>query len=79
MFSIIKPKSHLCFVLIGDFNVDYFCTNSFLYKRLNDLLSLHQFVQSATHVDPSSTSSFIDLVFMSNYKLTFSCSPIGDF
>ena len=59
--------------------MDYFCTNSFLYKRLKDSLSpfsLHQVVQSATHVSPSCTSSLIDLALMSNISQLSSCSVV---
>ena len=75
----VNPSIHDSFVLIGDFNVDCFCTNSFLYRRLKDSLSpfsLHQVVQSATHVSPSCTSSLIDFVFMSNLSQLSSCSVV---
>ena len=55
-----SPEVINSFVLIGDFNVDYFCTHSFLYKRLFDCLSpflLCQIVPHATHESPNGTST----------------------
>ena len=53
------------FVLVGDFNVNYFCTNSFLYRQLELSLlpfNLCQIVTTATHNNPSGSDSLIDLV-----------------
>ena len=65
----LNPEVFNSFVLIGDFNVDYFCTHSFLYKRLFDCLSpfsLRQIVPHATHERPNGTSTLIDLAFIPN-------------
>ena len=62
------------FVLLGDFNVNYFCNSHPLYQHLCNLtysFSLTQVVDSPTHISFSQQSSLIDLVFVSN-MLSFS-------
>ena len=75
----LDPSVFDSFILLGDFNVDYFCITTSLYKRLAECLSpfsLRQVVQSATHHSPSGSSSLIDLVFISNVSQLGSCSVI---
>ena len=72
----LDPSVFDSFILLGDFNVDYFCITTSLYKRLAECLSpfaLRQVVQSATH-SPIGTPSLIDLVFISNVSQLGSCS-----
>ena len=67
------------FVLLSDFNVNYFHTNSFLYRQLEYHLlpfSLSQIVTSATHNNPNSSQTLIDLVFLSNSSSLGSCNVI---
>ena len=55
------------FVLLGDFNVNYFCKNFFLYQHLQSSLgSLIQIVKEATHTSPNGMQSLIHLVFVSH-------------
>ena len=68
------------FILIGDFNVNCFLTDSYLYKHLMYCLSpfsFHQIVQSGTHQSSSGNSSLIDLVFVSGTSQMCSCSIIS--
>ena len=78
----LNPSSFNYFVLIGDFNVNYFCTTSFLYTHLMYCLSpfnLTQVVQSSTRNTPSG-ASLIDLIFISSMSFLYTCSalpPLG--
>ena len=75
----LSPEVFNSFVLIGDFNVDYLCTHSFLYKRLFDCLSpfsLCQIVPHATHESPNGTSTLIDLAFIPNPSQLRCCTVI---
>ena len=75
----LNPSVYNSFVLLGDFNVNYFCTHSLLYKRLSDCLSpfsLCQVVSSATHRSSRGTTSLIDLAFVPNLSQVSSCSVI---
>ena len=75
----LNPSVYNSFVLLGDFNVNYFCTHSPLYARLSDCLSpfsLSQLVSSATHKCPSGTTSLIDLAFVPNLSQVNSCSVV---
>ena len=73
----LDPSVYNCFVLTGDFNVDYFCTHSPLFKRLDNCLSpfsLCQLVKSATHTSHNGTSTLIDLVFLSKTLQSTHCT-----
>ena len=78
----LNPSSFNKFILLGDFNVNYFCTNCYLYPHLMYSLSsfnLTQVVQSGTHVSPSGVS-LIDLIFVSAASFLYTCSalpPLG--
>ena len=80
-----NPSVYNSFVLLGDFNVNYFCTHSLLYKRLSDCLSpfsLCQVVSSVTHRSPSGTTSLIDLAFVPSLLQVSSfsvVSPLANF
>ena len=80
----LHPSVFNNFVLIGDFNVNYFCTQSYLYKYLmNSFIpfSLHQVVKDTTHNGPTGQPSLIDLVFLSNLSSFRFCniiSPLGN-
>ncbi len=57
------------FVLVGDFNIDFYNHSHFLYSRLTGILhsfSLHQVVEDHTHISPTGNTSLIDLALVSN-------------
>ena len=63
------------FVLLGDFNIDYFCTQSPLFSRLNSVTSsfnLTQLVTEPTRVCGNSCT-LIDLIFVSTPAQVKSC------
>ena len=65
----LNPTVFDHFILLGDFNVNYFCSSSSLYSHLTYSLTpfhLTQMVTSGTHVDHSGNSTLIDLVFVSD-------------
>ena len=68
LFNVLHSLNPIVFnnfILIGDFNVNCFLTDSYLYKHLMYCLSpfsFHQIVQSGTHQSSSGNSSLIDLV-----------------
>ena len=51
-------------IILYDFNVNYFCTQSYLYKYLFIPFSLHQVVKDITHNGRTGQPSLIDLVFL---------------
>ena len=64
----LSPTVYNSFVLIGDFNVDYFCTHATLYNRLTYCLapfSLYQVVSHATHVSPNGSTLYSCLTYLS--------------
>ncbi len=79
LYSLDPSAFRNCFVLLGDFNINYFCTSSFLYRRLLSCMSpfsLVQIVNSATHTNPQGRDSLIDLVFLSTPSLLNFCNTI---
>ena len=67
------------FVLLGDFNIDYFCTQSPLFSKLNFIVSsfnLTQLVSEPTRVSNNS-STLIDLIFVSTPAQVNSCHTIS--
>ena len=72
------------FILVGDFNIDYYNTTHYLYSRLKclwELLSLKQIVTEPTHSSPNGNQSLIDLVFLSNAHQLMCCKnlpPLGN-
>ena len=68
------------FVLLGDFNIDYFCTQSPLFSKLNFIVSsfnLTQLVSEPTRVSNNS-STLIDLINrpLLNQKDEYPGSPV---
>ena len=60
----LNPSSFNKCILVGDFNVNYFCTHSYLYSNLMYSLSpfnLTQVVEFGTHA----SQSMLDLIFVS--------------
>jgi hypothetical protein len=69
----LNPSSFNKFILLGDFNVNYFCTIALLHLLI-------QVVQSGTYVSPSGVS-LIDLIFVSVSSFLYMCSalpPLGN-
>ena len=79
-----QPHIFNNFILIGDFNVNYFHTQSVLYRHLTNSLvsfSLHQIVNSVTHTGPNGNSSLINLICLSNISSLHFCNtvpPLGN-
>ena len=66
------------FVLLGDFNINYFCTQPLLFSKLMSIFSsfnLVQVVSEATRVTENSCT-LIDLVFVSCPSQVLSCDTI---
>ena len=66
------------FVLLGDFNVNYFCTQNPLFSRLNSVtlsFNLTQLVAEPTQVCDTSCT-LIDLIFVSTTTKVNSCNTI---
>ena len=66
------------FVLLGDFNVNYFCTQNPLFSRLNSVtlsFNLTQLVAEPTRVCDTSCT-LIDLIFVSTPTKVDSCNTI---
>ena len=75
----ISPARFLSFVLVGDFNVDYFCKNHSYFCKLQSILqtlSLSQVVQFPTHATLNGDRSLIDWAVLSNVELLSECSII---
>ena len=71
-------------ILLGDCNVNYFCSGSFLYSHLMYTIApihLTQSVTSGTHVNHSGNTTLIDYVFVSDISF-LSCwsliPPLGN-
>ena len=79
----LNPSSFNKFILVGDFNVNFFCTHSHLYSNLMYSLTpfnLIQIVKFGTHINRSSVS-LLDLIFVSAASFLYSCSalpPLGN-
>ena len=66
------------FILLGDFNIDYFCTQSSLFSKLSLISSsidLTQVVSEPTRVSDH-TCTLIDLIFVSSRSQVISCETI---
>ena len=64
------------FIVLGDFNIDFFNPTTPLFSRLKSLcplFSLTQIVKEPTHTHHDGSTSLINLVFMSNPILSNSC------
>jgi len=71
--SSLHPAHFTNFVLLGDFNVNFFLTDSFLYRHLHYSLlsfSLTQVVTSATHSQPILKYIFFVTASLYTYKTT---------
>ena len=77
--ELIDISQYSNFIFVCDFNVD-FCNDSHpLYSKITalmDLFSLSQIVSDYTHKSSSGRHSLIDLVFISNPSVPYTCSVI---
>ena len=79
MLHNLSPHSFTSFVLVGDFNIDFFKVNHPYFCKIHGLLtlfSLSQIVTSPTHVSPSGISSLIDLALVSDATVVHEYSTI---
>ena len=75
----LDPLYFSNFVLVGDFNIDFYKHSHFLYSRLFSIIhsfSLHQVVDSHTHISPTDSASLIDLALVSNLPQLQECSIV---
>ena len=75
----LEPSSYSSFVLIGDFNIDFYNPSYFLYSHLCNILSsfsLKQVVDGYTHSSPNGSVSCIDLALVSNMSQLRKCEVI---
>ena len=78
-FESINIPQFSSFVLIGDFNINFFDTTHPSFDNLCNLMStfgLTQVVDNYTHLYRDSCHSLIDLVLLSNPCLLSSCQTI---
>ena len=71
-----NPRKFSTFILLGDFNVNFFNPGNSLFLYLNDILSifsLQQVVSSFTHISPNRPNSLIDLVLLSDPLYLHNC------
>lgn len=89
MLILDKPLSVLCthinppllsnFILLGDFNINYFNTSHLLFSKLlsvSNSLTLTQVVSVPTHYS-STSNTLIDLVFLSSSKDLLFCETLS--
>ena len=75
----LEPSCFSSFVLIGDFNIDFYNPSYFLYPHLCNFLSsfsLKQVVDGYTHSSPNGSVSCIDLALVSNLTQLRKCEVI---
>ena len=65
----------LLFLYIGDFNVNYFCTHSYLYSISMYSLSPFNLTQ-VLEFGTDASHSMLDLIFVSTASLLYSCSAL---
>ena len=67
--QMVNPAQFSTFLLLGDFNVNFYNPQHHLFSHVNDILysySLVQVVPSFTHVSPNGSTSLIDLALLSD-------------
>ena len=77
--TYIDPSCLANFILLGDFNINFFDTSHPLFSKLtlvSNSLSLTQVVTVPTHVT-STCSSLIDLVFLSTHSNLIFCETVA--
>ena len=70
------PRRFSTFILLGDFNVNFFNSENSLFLYLNDIFSifsLQQVVSSFTHINQNGPNSLIDLVLLSDPHYLNNC------
>ena len=77
VLQTLPPSIFSNFLLLGDFNVNYFDTSSAAFCQLDNMLSsfnLYQVVQEPTRVAISGNATLIDLALVSNREAVEDCS-----
>lgn len=75
----LNIPSFFSFVLVGDFNIDYFCTSHFLYPKLQNMLDsfcLSQVVAGPTHTSSRGNQTLIDLALLSEVSQLAECNIV---
>ena len=75
-FESINIPQFSSFVLIGDFNINFFDTTHPSFGNLMSTFGLTQVVDNYTHLYQDNFHSFIDLVLLSNPSFLSSCQTI---
>ena len=77
--QMVNPAQFSTFLLLGDFNVNFYKPQHHLFSHVNDILysfSLVQVVPSFTHVSPNGSTSLIDLALLSDTSCLQSCTTL---
>ena len=77
--QLVNPAQFSRFLLIGDFNVNFYNKEHCLFSYLCDILysfSLTQVVPSYTHMTPSGTPTLIDIAMLSDIDHLKSCTTV---
>ena len=78
--QLLNPFYFSTFLLMGDFNVNFYNSSNFLLSHIftiMQLFSLTQVVSSYTHVCPTGNTSLIDLALISNTSKVSQCQTIS--
>ena len=76
--QLLNPTGYFStFLLMGDFNVNFYNSSNFLLSHILKLFSLTQVVSSYTHVSPTGNTSLIDLALISNTSKVSQCQTIS--
>ena len=76
----LDPARFSFFLLIGDFNVDFYNQSNFLFSHISDImncLSLTQVVPSYTHLSPDGKKTLIDLAMVSDKNCLRYCTTVS--
>ena len=71
--QLVQPPKYSIFLLLRDFNVNFYNQQHYLFSHVNDILlkfSLSQIVPLFTHMSPTGSSSLIDLALVSEASLS---------
>ena len=76
----LDPARFSFFLLIGDFNVDFYNQSNFLFSHISDImncLSLTQVVPSYTCLSPDGKKTLIDLAMENCLRYCTTVSPLS--
>ena len=74
--ELINIPTFNCFVLIGDFNINFLDTSVSFFDTFYNIFGLTQVVNHPTHIHNNLYHSLIDLVFLSNLHCLSNCQVI---